>query len=93
MAGDQGDPQRVWQRADQNDVLSRHSPVPIDIPMGAFAIRRHAMAMCSYKVHERGEDAGFADSLSRLGYRIAWLTDLRANHIWDHYALGMRSCT
>lgn len=86
MAGDPGDPQRIWRRADENDYRSRKTPVPVDIVMGAFAIRRHALAMCRYKPHELGEDLGFADALCER-HRAVWLTDLPVDHIWDRTGL------
>ncbi len=82
VGGEQGDYHRVWRRADEVTVASQKSPVRIDIPMAAYAIRRHALAMSRYQAHEAGEDIGFADSLQRHGFRTVWLTDVRAPHIW-----------
>jgi hypothetical protein len=86
-AGDPGDPNRVWRRAERNDVVTRRSPVQVDFPMAAYAIRRHTMALCRYAPFECGEDLGFGDALNRHQARCAWLTDLRVPHIWDEHAL------
>lgn len=80
-AGTPGDPRRIWYRAG-NFEAGRPAPLKIDIPMAAVAIRRHVLGMCAYHPHECGEDLGFADALDQRGYRSAWLTDLRARHVW-----------
>lgn len=78
-----GSATRLWERADQNLVASARPPVKIDIPMAAFAIRRHAMGMVRYRFHEQGEDLGFADSLERHKFRVGWRTDVQVRHVWD----------
>jgi hypothetical protein len=82
VAGNPGDYQRAWHRAGLYEVYSRKTPVAVDIPMGAYATRRHVIGACRYKEHESGEDMGFADSLGRRGYTTGWLTDVRCPHVW-----------
>lgn len=73
---------QAWQRCDENTVAAYRSPVQIEVPMAAFAIKRFAMGMCRYRAHELGEDLGFAQSLSQHGFRCAWLPELKTRHVW-----------
>jgi hypothetical protein len=73
---------RVWERATQYQA-TREPPVKIDVPMAAYAIRRHAMAMCRYYPHDCGEDIGFADCLKRHNLRVGWRTDVEVRHVWN----------
>lgn len=81
--GDLSDFGQFWNRATMNEVVSFRSPVKIDIPMAAIAMRRHVLGMCKYKPHELGEDIGFAQNLKAREYRVAWRTDLEVRHVWN----------
>lgn len=82
MAGDPGDPKRIWERCTLDQVLSKRPPMPIDIPMGVFAAHRFVWGMCKYKPHEQGEDVGFADALDQKKMRVGWRHDIQVRHVW-----------
>ena len=79
--GEPGSYTRGWHRLERNDIWTSR-PMPIDVPMAAYAIKRHAMGMAAYREHECGEDFGFADRLEAHGLRTIWLTDVQVPHVW-----------
>lgn len=84
VGGEPGSFDRIWHRLDGNDVaVPRHGGVvPIHIPMACYAMRRQVLAACKWKAHAAGEDLGFADALDKHHFKVGWMQNVRAEHVW-----------